>query len=185
MRISRQPPGHAKNQATFEWHQVEREDLNEGWVWIRFQGGKLHAHGKREAICTKQQIENRRPVLLLKHSPPGRVMSKTLYCETLYATRQYLQNRRHPIREQNKNMIFLSGWHRHHLGISGHAGQNVQLKVVWSNSVLRLMWWQLCACTQHPQIAVFMSTVLTIVGTGLGLAGAAAVLKDIERTKCI
>jgi hypothetical protein len=41
------------------------------------------------------------------------------------------------------------------------------------------MWWQLRACARHPQIAVVMSTVLAVIGTGLGIVGFAAVLKEI------
>ena len=42
------------------------------------------------------------------------------------------------------------------------------------------MWWQLRACARHPQIAVVMSRVLAVVGTGLGIVGLAAVLKEAQ-----
>jgi hypothetical protein len=210
----------------YEWHQVEREDLNEGWIWIRQRGGEL-----------KDVIHRRRPVLLLKHG------GKSVCCETLYADDGWLARRRYsimigqitkfsppkyleiagrfpdnrrrkevvknadinidpemqlteglrvcvfwtdptygdkkpPVITLEKNLIFLSAWYRHHLGISDSRPFEIDLDIKQTNSRLRQIWWQLRACARHPQIAVVMSTVLAFIGTGLGIVGVAAVLKE-------
>jgi hypothetical protein len=43
------------------------------------------------------------------------------------------------------------------------------------------MWWEYRASARHPQIGVVMSTVLAVVGTGLGIVGLGALLKDMQR----
>ena len=77
-------------------------------------------------------------------------------------------------------MVFLSSWYRHQLGISRPRGSPISLDVETTENPLRSMWWQVRACARHPQIIVVMSTVLAVVGAGLGIVGLAAVLKEIE-----
>ena len=85
----------------YEIHRVEREDLNEGWIWLRNEN-------------LKPRIENRRPVLRVRDTASG----KNAYCEVLYAEDTYLCNRRHPIsRDRQNNLVFLSAWYRRRLGI--------------------------------------------------------------------
>jgi len=146
----------------YEIHQVEREDLNEGWIWLR---------NKR----LRDRIENRRPALLVKDETSGRKVC----CEILYADETYLHNRRNWISEDNQNnLLFLSAWYRQRLGIEGEAGPLRRFDVRVTGNFFRTIWWQLRACARHPQIAVVLSTVLAIVGTGLGILGAAAIFKD-------
>ena len=232
----------------YEWHQTDREDLNEGWIWVRANNTTTNK--------LRERTKDRRPVLLLKHqSKSVWRRSKSVCCETLWADPRFLRNRRYPIligtikdvasqadfkvvkvvdeeevetpvhvgsytkfelsdgtasdekmlttgqpvcvrgKEKtdggpvqvykvtfdfNGNLIFLSAWYRHCLGIDiEEPGSKICLKVVtpkwW---LLQPPWWQLRACARHPQIAVVMSTVLAVIGTGLGIVGLAAVLKD-------
>ena len=81
------------------------------------------------------------------------------------------------------NLVFLSGWYRRRLGIKKKHGEIINLDIMEPKSrlkTLQTMCWQLRACALHPQIAVVMSTVLAVVGTGLGIVGLAAVLKDVH-----
>ena len=129
----------------YEIHQVEREDMNEGWIWV-----------KNEKL--REIIENRRPVLLVEDTGSG----KRVCCETLYADPTYLANRRRqPVTKNAKNnLAFLSAWYRRRLGIEKEQIPCVRtLKIRETNRVWTI-WWQLRACARHPQIAVVMSTVL-------------------------
>jgi hypothetical protein len=77
-------------------------------------------------------------------------------------------------------LIFINAWYRLQLGIPrSRIRQQIPLEVTRPKSSWRAMWWQLRACARHPQIAVLMSTVLAVVGTGLGIVGLAAVIKDL------
>ncbi len=149
----------------YEIHQVEREDLNEGWIWLRNKD-------------LKAAVENRRPALLVKNEGTG----NKVRCEILYADPTYLANRRHPIPGHNQNLLILSAWYRRRLGIEEKdIGSSREFEIRSTNNPLTSVWWQFCACVRHPQMAVVMSTVLAIVGTGLGIIGLAAVFKDQER----
>jgi hypothetical protein len=149
---------------SYEIHQVEREDLNEGWIWLR-----------NEEL--KNNIENRRLTLRVTDELSG----KNVCCEVLYADDTYLDNRRHPIPQTNQHrMLFLSAWYRHRLGVEGKVGTSRRFDIKLTSNPLRAMWWQIRACVRHPQIAVVMSTVLAIVGTGLGIVGVAFVFKDVN-----
>jgi len=224
----------------YEWHQVEREDLNEGWIWVR----PAESDENRKLM---RRIEGRRPVLLLKAA------TRSVCCETLYADDTFLRNRRNSIligeitdyvspadfkvRDRNgkdtpidasnakidrdtraqladgrrvcvhwtrehwspatsgtakvsrvtleNNLVFLSAWYRRRLGIETKAGSKISLKITETDWRLRTMWWQLRACARHPQIAVVMSTVLAVVGTGLGIVGLAAVFKEVRWLGCV
>jgi len=79
-----------------------------------------------------------------------------------------------------ENLIFLSAWYRYHLGI---AKEISPMTVEFPDNQLQAMWWQLRACARHPQIAVVMSTVLAVVGTGLGIIGAAAILEAVLKDR--
>jgi len=85
----------------YEIHHVDREDLNEGWIWVRNEN-------------LKESIENHRPVLLIKDTGTR----KKVCCETVYADDTWLQNRRKPMNPPyTKNMVFMSGWYRHASGL--------------------------------------------------------------------
>jgi hypothetical protein len=148
----------------YEWHQTEREDLNEGWIWIR-------------NADLREEVEERRPVLLLKHA------SRSVCCETLWADDAWLSRRHKPILAAKftgtEKLIFLSAWYRRRLGIDNKPGSKIELKISTNPSwwLLRPLWWQLRAGAAHPQIAVAMSTVLAVIGTGLGIVGLATVFQ--------
>lgn len=155
-----------EDKGTYVIHQVEREDLNEGWIWVR-----------SERLKTK--IENRRPVVRVRDTRSG----KKVCCEALYADDAYMRNRRHQLPENAwNNTVFLSGWYRRRLAIEDSVGEKRELEIKQTKRLWTIVW-QLRACASHPQIAVVMSTVLAIVGTGLGIVGAATVLKDARWVK--
>lgn len=148
----------------YELHQVEREDLNEGWIWLRNED-------------LNKTIENRRPVLLVRDTVSG----KKTYCEGLYADDTYLGNRRHPIpKDHQRNLVFLSAWYRRRLGIENEPIPCTRQLEIRIPNFWKAVCWQFRACALHPQIVVVLSTVLAIVGTGLGFLGAAAIFKDVQ-----
>jgi hypothetical protein len=148
----------------YEIHHVDREDFNEGWIWVRNE--KL-----------KGSIEDQRPVLLIKNVETHKKVS----CETVYADDTWLQNRRQPVALPcTKNMLFVSGWYRRLLSIEREKVPcKISLEIKFPNAA-QAVWWQVRACIRHPQIGVVMSTVLAIVGTGLGIVGLGAMLKDMH-----
>jgi|HubBroStandDraft_6_1064221.scaffolds.fasta_scaffold925656_2 hypothetical protein len=153
----------------YKLHQVERGELHEEWIWIRSKGMK--------------PMEGRRSALLFSYKSEGESKSKSVCCETLYADDLYLGERRYPIEvgaADRENRVFMNAWYRHQLGIEQkQILKLIPLKVRRPRSSFQAMWWQLRACARHPQITVVMSTVLAVIGTGLGIVGFAAVLKEI------
>jgi hypothetical protein len=152
----------------YEVHQDEKEDLNEGW--IRLRNPRL-----------KKKIKNRRPVCLVKDAVSG----KKIFVETLYADDPWLSGRRHETKQRllasPKNLIFLSAWYRHRLGLDELAVPTDRLlDIAPDANFCRKIIWQLRACEQHPQIAVVMSTVLAIMGAGFGVVGVAAWLQSAK-----
>jgi hypothetical protein len=81
-------------------------------------------------------------------------------------------------------LVFMNAWYRCQLGIEeGRVKKRIPLSIkAPPYSPCQAMWWQLRACARHPQIAVVMSTVLAIVGTGLGIVGFAALLNDLLKS---
>jgi hypothetical protein len=153
-------------EAEYEIHQSEKDDLNEGWIRVRSKG----LEGK---------IKNRRPVCLVKDTATG----KKVFVEALYADDNWLKNRRREHEQHlllsQKNLIFLSAWYRHRLGLDELAPfTDRRLDIASDANFWRRIGWQLRACEQHPQIAVVMSTVLAVVGAGFGLVGIAAWLQS-------
>jgi hypothetical protein len=155
---------------TYELHQVDREAESEGWIWVREDR-------------LKKLTEDRRPVLRLSYSTKNRGRSKSVCCETLWADDAWLSRRHKPIEAakltSKDNLVFLSAWYRHRLGIEEKHGK-INLEIPEPKSALKSMYWQLRACAAHPQIAVVMSTVLAVVGTGLAIVGLAFTLKDLQ-----
>jgi hypothetical protein len=154
---------------TYELHQVDREAESEGWIWVREDR-------------LKKLTEDRRPVLRLSYSTKNGGRSKSVCCETLWADDVWLSRRQRPIEAakltRKDNLVFLSAWYRHRLGIEEKHGK-INLEIPEPKSALKSMCWQLRACAAHPQIAVVMSTVLAVVGTGLAIVGLAFTLKDL------
>jgi hypothetical protein len=91
-------------------------------------------------------------------------------------------------------LVFMNSWYRHQLGIDADLIKQgisvmdtprIPLRVRGPRSTGQAMWWQLRACARHPQIAVVMSTVLAVVGTGLGVVGLAAIIKELPQVESI
>jgi len=101
-------------------------------------------------------------------------------CEVLYADETYLTNRRYPVPKNNpNNLIFLSAWYRRRLGLEREpipCQRQFEIKLPTN---LPAVWRQFKACTRHPQVVVVLSTVLAVVGTGLGVLGLATVFKKV------
>jgi len=140
-------------QQEYEIHSALREDLNEGWVWI-------------ENRQLEEDLNHRRRVVRIDSQ--GR---KRVYCEALYLDDYYVKRFNEARREEStrivrrgQNLIFINGWYRHNLGISAGAR-------TLSISVSKSPWWQLRASLQHPQVGIFLTTVLAIMGVGLAVLG--------------
>jgi hypothetical protein len=146
----------SEDQADYEFHTAPRDDFNEGWVWI-----------KSEAL--KDALEGHRRIVRITKGSGG----KSVYCEALYADEKdivrFNETRKKSITKTDDRLIFLSGWHRQFLEIKENFGkQNLRITV---NRPPRSLWWQVRACTQHPQVVVLLATALAIIGAGLGLIG--------------
>ncbi|HVM72576.1 MAG TPA: hypothetical protein VMT91_12520 [Anaerolineales bacterium] len=166
--------------AYYEVHSSTREELNDGWVWIR-----------NEADANlKGKLEARRRIVRMIYSknPP-------VYCEALYVSDDYdikwfnrhfgtknLDSSRckYPDTDSsdsslslnwNKELIFISQWYRQHLGIKGKLRTIHPLEIEIAESGWTQVLWQFRACLQHPQIVVLLSTVLGIISVGLGIIG--------------
>ena len=69
----------------YELHEVDRDDLNEGRIWVR-----------NETDPRLKKIEGRRSVVRFQYRDP-KGYRKRICSETLYAEEIYLRNRRSPI----------------------------------------------------------------------------------------
>jgi hypothetical protein len=138
---------------SYEVHSSLREDLNEGWIWIKDDG-------------LKDKIEYRRRIVRIKTKN-----EKKVYCEALYIDDYYVKERKkrgYGIDFNKDHLIFISGWYRQKLGIE-REDIGCQRNLTITLPKLRLPMWSLQACLQHPQIVVFLATVLAIIGLGLGV----------------
>ncbi len=169
------------------------DELNEGWVWIREQelekrrGRRPIAHiekvtdmgAKRAIYCEvlyaekihlfkmEENMETER-TRLRNHlsSDPGLQSSIKLLDGGLSGLKCYNISLDPP-------KIFMSEWYRCCLGIEKIGdlpNRRVMLRVRYNHFPLR-WWYQLRACLQHPQVSVFVATVLAIIGTALGFIG--------------
>ena len=147
---------------TYEVHQSLREDLNEGSIWLL-----------DPSLCP--QIRNKRRIVKISRG------AASVCCEALYATEDYLGRRRWGGKDQKHpghRMIFLSGWYRAHLRIDGPPGTRAELKIDLGNYAQQL-GWQVAACIDHPQVAVFLSTILGVIGLGLAFIAIFPAFKDL------
>lgn len=170
-----------------------KDDLNEGWVWIREP--ELKGRQGRRPIAHITMISNTRK-------------KRSIYCEVLYAEKIHLFMMEERLKTQqiihyshlssDRNLqkaidllnaalsgimcynippdppkIFMSEWYRRRLGIENIGdlpNMRVTLRVRYDYCPLR-WWYQLHACLQHPQASVFVATVFAIIGTALGFIG--------------
>jgi hypothetical protein len=128
-----------------------RDDMNEGWVWIRNLKNELD--GNRRIIRVKAET------------------GKSIFCEALYADVWYMEkwnerwdNTHKKVPADDENLAFISSWYRRRLGI-GMGPQNLTIDY---KDTPRPFWWQLHACLEHPQAVVLLATLLAVIGLGLG-----------------
>ncbi len=141
---------------SYEVHTALWEDLNEGWIWIKDD-------------VLKDKLQDQRRIVRINTGN-----QKKVYCEALYVEPFYLKrfNERmkpdHRINFSKDRLIFISGWYRQILGIKlqGIGGQK-NLTITPCKLPCSLLW-HLRACLQHPQVVVFLGTILAIIGLGLG-----------------
>jgi hypothetical protein len=140
---------HKAHTAQYEVHTSTREELNEGWVWVRNEADK----------DLKKKLEGRRRIVRISNS------SNHIYCEALYVNNLDLKwfKKRFKLRSNDK-VIFISQWYLCRLGFDKNPFcANLTI------NTQRKIWLQFQACLEHPQIVVLLSTVLGIIGVGLGL----------------
>lgn len=156
---------------TYQLHQADREFVNEGCIWVRDEN-------------LRKEVENLRPVCLLRLLKRGKnSFGKSVCCEVLWADDDWIKQRhKHNISTPvpaGQSLVFISGWYRSRLGINALPGSSIDLDIKPAKSWPQAILWQLRACGSHPQIIVAMSTVLAVVGAGLGIMGVGAFLKDL------
>lgn len=137
----------------YEVHTSTREELNEGWVWLK--------NDENEEL--KNKVEGRRPIVRISNS------KKHVYCEALYVNDLDLEwfRKKPPFKDvSDDKLIFISQWYLRRLGFEKNPG-SAELAIDTKTKIS----WQFLACLVHPQIMVLLSTVLGIIGVGLGIIG--------------
>jgi len=162
----------------YEIHSSTREEMNEGWVWVRNKELEIDLKGRRRIV--RISYSNNHPV----------------YCEALYVSDKYdikwfnghfgtktpdgsickypyadSSDSSLPINWE-KELIFISQWYRQALGIKEQElPVNKELTIEVTKKRCKQILWQFLACLEHPQIMVLLSTVLGILSVGLGIIG--------------
>ena len=98
-------------------------------------------------------------------------MEEPVYCEALYADRHYLKKRNLSNLPAETNLVFMSGWHRQPLCLTETMPGEVVSLDITIGRFPRSLLWQIRAGVKHPQLIVFLATVLGLIGVGLGLMG--------------
>lgn len=122
-----------------------REDLNEGWVWL-----KKSNVPPRSIICIKNKTNN-----------------KKIYCEALQIDDNYLKiynNSPRKIICDPDNAIVINGWYRRLLG-NIITKQDHELLIVEAN----YFWGKMRAAQQHPQLVVRLAIWMAILSIILGV----------------
>ncbi len=137
---------------TYRVHTAPRQEINEGWVWIK-------------ATRLRGKLENRRAVVCITHR------DKSVFCEAIYATDRDLEHFtgtfNPPVNLQEDDQLFISAWYRHKLDLDFGPTE----LAIETAGIPYSLWWQFLACIHHPQVVVFLAAVLGMVGLGLGTAG--------------
>ncbi len=138
-------------------HTSLRDDMNEGWVWIRNLKNELD--GKRRIIRVTAET------------------GKSIFCEGLWADDWYMEkwnerwkNIHQEARCADEKLAFISAWYRACLDIREDP-QNLQNLTIDCKDTPRPFWWQLRACLEHPQVVIRLATRLAIISLGLGILG--------------
>lgn len=148
--------------ARYKIYAAEKEDMNQGWVWI---GGCGHLP--------------RRSILKLTAKDTGKVV----YCEMLSidGDNNFLNDYnesgggRIPISDP-KSALVASMWYRERLGMK--KGTEAEIDVATAKHLWSRIYFDLRACSDHPQVALrfpawlgIWSVILGIGGLILGIAG--------------
>lgn len=145
-----------KHPASYEVHTSTREEMNEGWVWVRNEADPE----------LKRKLEGRRRIVRINNH---------VYCEALYMNERdlkWLKEHKPSFYDKivsDDKLIFISQWYRQPLEV--HPGNEQDLTIELTESRWEQVQWQFWACLQHPQIVVLLSTVLGIISVGLGVIG--------------
>jgi hypothetical protein len=135
-------------------HTSDREDMNEGWIYIRDPDLRQRFEGQRRIARVEYQEQH-------------------VYCEILYADHRDIKRFNEHFEptlsyDDNDRIILINGWYRKLLKIPASAiGTNIRIRITAANSLICYGM----ACFQHPQIVVLLATALAFIGTGLGLIG--------------
>lgn len=150
----------------YELHTVVRDDINEGWIWVRDAGLEGRLEGRRRIVKVSYIGED---------GPPKK--AKCIYCEALYASdvdirrfNEYFDPKieAEKIKTKQYRLIFISAWYRRLLDIPEKLLRcKINVEITISNSPLGYCR----ACFQHPQVVALLATVLAFIGVGLGFIG--------------
>ena len=129
-------------------YAAQTADVNQGWVWL---GGHDLPH---------------RSIVRLSARDTGRVV----HCEVLSLDRNFLRAYNVQPRIQisdPQSALVAAEWYRRRLGVEARA--EAEIDVVPANCA----WGKMCACLDHPQIAVRLAVILGLWSVALGLIGVA------------
>jgi hypothetical protein len=148
--------------ARYKIYAAEKEDVNQGWVWI---GGCGHLHN--------------RSVLKLTAKDTGKIV----YCEMLSidGDNNFLNDYNDPDKgripiSDPKSALVASWWYRDKLGVK--KGDEVEIDVKTAKFCWCRFLFNLLACSDHPQVVLrfpawlgIWSVILGAVGVILGIGG--------------
>jgi len=142
-------------------HPALSDDSNEGRIWIK-------PSSYNEDLI--KEIRNKRCIVCVKRKTKG---AKSVYNEALYADAFYLKKWKERGIEfaGDYNFVFINGWYRRLLGIKGSPPWIIRdLKIKRRRNPYALLYKY---PRNHPQTLVLTSSMLGIIGVGLGFLGAA------------
>jgi len=138
---------------SYKLYAALHEDIAEGFVWLKQAG--LPA----------------RSVVKIVRS--GSDKSQSVFCEALQLEKNFLTryNNEHRCKisaDDGSSVLVISHWYRTKLGKPGvplETKNDYQLEITSANSLRG----RICACMQHPQLAVRVATRLGLIGFVLGV----------------
>jgi hypothetical protein len=162
---------------TYKVHTALWEDINEGRVWV--------STNNNDKEWAEKVLKGQRYVVCIKN------LKSKIYCEALYADDWYFEHWDRALASQitaqgtprkeirTKDRIYMNGWYHQLLKIKENEPESENLTIEFAKSRPKQVMWQIMACLQHPQIVVFLSTMLGIISVGLGIISLCFGLKDI------
>jgi len=128
------------------------EDIAQGFVWLKLDG-----------------LPNRGIVKITNEENGRKVFCEALGIDSNFLHRYNEGDRRRKI-ENSDSAIVMNQWFRAKLG-SSSAPLETQGEYRLRATPANFLWGRLRACLQHPQLAIRLSTWLSILGTLLGFLG--------------